>query len=156
MNCVPDFVENGMLRGWMVAGVLILLAAAAAQDLRTQSVTNGIWIPAILLAVVTGCIVPVQRPLWEPLLYLFLQQIFFHRFYGRADCHAFSCCGFSLWGLEQGMAVYLWHMLVALLLLGVCQLLKGNVNSRGNLRTPVPFIPYIFLGFCGILAWIWL
>lgn len=44
-------------------------------------------------------------------------------------------------------------MLVSFGILGMVQLLRHNINAKGNLKKPVPFIPYIALAF--LLLWIW-
>ncbi|MBQ7925485.1 MAG: hypothetical protein IJ335_04245 [Lachnospiraceae bacterium] len=154
MNCVPGFAECTLL--WKVAAGLFLfwLTRAALEDHRTGRVSNGIWLGAMLFWMPFALVASSDGFPLEPILFWMLQQILFSRFYGRADCHAFSCIGFYLWGMGLGLAAYLLYMLFTLLFMGAVQLLKGNVNREGNLRTPIPFLPYILLGFCGILVWI--
>lgn len=154
MNYVPDSVESLPYWSLGAAGFLILLGIGAVQDYRTREVTNGIWLLAMVWWLPFAFLAPASRSLAEPIVFWVIQELFFCRFYGRADCHAFSCCGFYWWGLGYGPEIYLIHMLVSLFLLGIGQLCKGNVDTRGNLPAPVPFVPYILLGFCGILAWI--
>ncbi len=156
MNYIPGFAENASVWSAAAVGLGILLGVAAVQDCRTREVTNGIWLLVMLFWMPFALGAPASGSLAEPIIFWGLQEIFFCRFYGRADCHAFSCCGFYLWGMGQGLEACLVHMLVALLLMGAVQGMKGNVNIRGNLRMPVPFLPYILLGFCGILVWIFL
>ena len=76
-----------------------------------------------------------------------LQRFFFSRMYGRADAYAFSRCSLVLASFGGGLKEYLMHMLVAVVLLGAVQGVKGNVGSNGNLKVPVAFVPYISAAF---------
>lgn len=89
--------------------------------------------------------------LWELLVYILLQEFFFARMYGRADCHGFALCavaeylcGINMWG-------YVYHMAIALGILGVVQIHRRNVNRKGNLKQSVPFLPYITVAFWVLL-----
>lgn len=155
MNCVQDFANSELFWKVGVAGFMLLLGAAGIQDARQGEVSNFFWVCSTVWFLLFGLLAPPEWFPGEPIVFWILQQLWFSRLYGRADCHGFSCCGFWFWALGYGLAVCLFHMLLALLLLAVVQLIKGNVDKRGNLRTPVPFIPYILLGFCGIIVWIW-
>lgn len=72
-----------------------------------------------------------------------LQEGFFCRFYGRADCHGFVVCAVASAGMGLGLREWLHHMLLAFLGVTVIQLLRGNVNRHGNLKRPIAFLPYI-------------
>lgn len=82
-----------------------------------------------------------------------LQKFYFSKKYGMADCHAFCCCSLFLCAGGGGLWEYLIHMLLSFGILGMIQFLRHNINSKGNLKEPVPFIPYIGLAF--ILLWGW-
>ncbi len=41
------------------------------------------------------------------------------------------------------MQTLLLHMALAFIQLGVVQAFKRNINQKGNLKVPVPFLPYI-------------
>ncbi len=84
-------------------------------------------------------------------LYIFLQEIFFSRFYGRADCHAFVVCAVAECSLGMGMTQYLLHMALAFGALTIVQGFRGNINSGGNLKQPVAFLPYITISFWVLL-----
>ncbi len=81
------------------------------------------------------------------LLFGGLQKWFFAKMYGRADCHAFCACAMVECALGMGLREFLVHMAISLCLLTVVQAFRGNINRRGNLKTPIPFLPYITVGF---------
>ena len=125
------------------------LLRAAAQDLRCRMVRRYLWWVAggagwILFlmkrgvdlrgfAVLAGC--------WV------LQYLLFARFYGRADSHAFFCCAILLTAYGGGITEHLWHALLTFCFLGIVQILRKNVNDKGNLKVPVAFVPYVVSGF---------
>lgn len=84
-------------------------------------------------------------------LYILLQESFFSRYYGRADCHAFVACAIAECALGMGMPEYLLHMTLAFGGLAMVQGFRGNINSRGNLKQPVAFLPYITISFWVLL-----
>ena len=81
------------------------------------------------------------------IIFILVQELLFSKFYGRADCHAFSVCALAEGAVGMGMKEYLVHMLLAFGVLAVVQLLRGNVGRDGNLKNPVPFLPYITITF---------
>ena len=81
------------------------------------------------------------------LFFICLQQFLFSRMYGRADCHAFSVCALHLASLGVGLRGYLEQMLLAFLFLAIFQFFRKNIADNGNLKRPVPFLPYITLAF---------
>lgn len=92
----------------------------------------------------------------ELVFFCFLQEIFFCRFYGRADCHAFGICAMVQCGMGMGLREYLFHMLFAFCGLAVIQFLGRNINRKGNLKQPVAFLPYITVSFwlnCYCFCW---
>lgn len=84
--------------------------------------------------------------------YVGVQLLLAGRIYGRADSYAFCACALAetAWGIS--VRGYLTHMLLAYLLLFTVQLFRHNLNRRGNLRRPVPFLPYITAAFWVTLA----
>ena len=76
-----------------------------------------------------------------------LQLIIFARLYGVADCYAFCVCAIVECAYGAGMGDFLMHMLLAVGLLLPVQAAKRNLNRYGNLKKPVPFLPYITLSF---------
>ena len=94
-----------------------------------------------------------MRQLTAVLLFVILQQCLFARMYGRADSHAFSVCALTGCHWKGEMLWFLIHMLLAVTLLTIVQLLKRNVTRRGKLRTAKPFIPYIIITFWVETLW---
>lgn len=84
-------------------------------------------------------------------VYILIQEFFFSGMYGRADCHGFVLCGMAQYLCGINMSGYVYHMAIAFGLLGAVQLLRRNVNHKGNLKQSVAFLPYITLAF-----WVWL
>lgn len=85
-----------------------------------------------------------DREIWISLLcFLAVQLLLFMRMYGKADGMAFLVCAVYESVHGSGFLTYLLHMSAAYLLLGVVQGLRRNINRRGNLKAPVPFLPYI-------------
>lgn len=80
-------------------------------------------------------------------VFTLLQQVFFARFYGRADCHAFCVCAFAEGSLGMGMTAFLIHMVLAFGLLIIVQGIRCNIGKYGHLKRPVAFLPYITASF---------
>lgn len=80
-------------------------------------------------------------------IYMILQELFFCRMYGRADCHAFVTCAVVESALGMDFLGYLWHMIFAFGGLTVVQAFRHNINRKGNLKQPVAFLPYITVSF---------
>lgn len=81
------------------------------------------------------------------MVYLGLQLLLAGRVYGRADSYAFCACALAQTLLGIPAAGFLAHMSIAYVLLFVIQLARRNIDRRGNLRKPVPFLPYITAAF---------
>ncbi len=88
----------------------------------------------------------------ELLVFCLLQELVFDRFYGKADCHAFCAGALLLCILGGDMKEFLLYMAMSYVLLFVIQAFKKNINSKGNLKIPVAFMPYITVSLWGILA----
>lgn len=82
----------------------------------------------------------------ELLLFCTLQLLLCVRLYGRADGYAFCVCAGVQAGLGMGMEAYFMHMTVAFILLILIQAFRKNIGSRGRLKRPVPFLPYVATG----------
>ena len=119
------------------------IGGTAGGFLLLQKYVTGYWIGEPRT--------PVIQQLIPLLLYILMQEIFFERFYGRADCHAFVICALIETVLGMGMLEFLLHMLMAFGLLAVVQMPQGNINSKGNLKRPVAFLPYITISFWVLL-----
>lgn len=136
--------------GVMLFGGSLLFACI--MDLREQMVYRFVWLIAGMAA---GMLIIVRASkgdwavgmLLEFSLYVGLQQLWFSRFYGRADCHAFCVCALAMWAMDMGMKDWLIHMLLTFAGLSVVQFACCNVKRNGKLKKPVPLIPYIALAF---------
>lgn len=139
-----DSVLGGALA--ILGGCLLF---ACITDCKTYEVYQFTWWLAGLAAVVI-----VLRTFGEKMsnpwlmlgnlaFFCLLQEGFFCRFYGRADCHGFVVCAVATGGMGLGLREWLNHMLLAFLGAAVIQFMCGNVNKRGNLKRPIAFLPYI-------------
>lgn len=81
------------------------------------------------------------------LIFVGLQLLLRGRIYGSADSYAFCACALAETAFGISAAGFLTHMLLACLLLFAVQLFRRNINHKGNLRRPVPFMPYITAAF---------
>lgn len=81
------------------------------------------------------------------LLFVGLQLLLRGRIYGCADSYAFCVCALAETAFGISITGFLTHMLLAYLLLFAVQLFHRNINHKGNLREPVPFLPYITAAF---------
>lgn len=131
------------------------LLVACIMDLWEQMVYRFVWLIAggaagLLLAsrmIETSFEVGV---FWELILFIGIQQLWFSRFYGRADCHAFCVCAATMAPMGLGFKDWVIHMLITFLGLTAVQLVRQNVRVNGKLKEPVPLIPYITVAF-----WLW-
>lgn len=165
--------QNGLTGMGAESVLLSLLAggllAAACMDAESCYVYNYVWWWCLLW---TGILwwIPAGKQsaageLWQTadkdriqqaaavLVFIALQQCLFARMYGRADSHAFSVCALISCRWRAGMPGFLIHMLLAVILLAVVQLGRGNVTLSGKLRTPKPFVPYIIITFWAEILW---
>lgn len=125
----------------LIMGCLLL---ACITDIAICQVYNFVWwisgVAAVALLAGRGF---APSAVWEVLLFCVIQLTLFSRMYGKADCYAFCVCAAAEAGLGFGLAGFLMHMLVSFLLLVAVQAERRNIGSRGCLKSPVPFLPYI-------------
>lgn len=148
----------GGLSGWNAEGRLAcgILAAylllAALTDMQTCQVydflhligaVGGLWAMWIMQPDIS-CLVSL-------ILFWLLQRMLFMRMYGEADGMAFLVCALYESCSGTGLLTYLLHMAAAFLLLAVVQGFRHNINEKGNLKQPVPFVPYIIWTVWGFL-----
>ena len=142
------FFQRILLLGIVSGGLL----AAWVMDVETHLIYDFVWwisgSAALLLWIISGSF---QAVWWDVFCFIMLQQLLFGRLYGRADCHAFSVCAPALGAFGMTMQDYLIHMLISFCILTTIQLVRGNVDGRGRLKEPVPFLPCIVVGFWSIL-----
>ncbi len=137
---------------WAV--VAVCLAGACIMDCRTCQVYNFFWwisgAAAGILLLMRKEQVGVEE-VAELGIFILVQCTFFAKMYGRADCYAFSVCAAAEAAAGIGGIGFLAHMLGAFCLLALVQGIRRNIDSRGNLKRPVPFLPYITLAFWALL-----
>lgn len=126
------------------------LMAACIMDVESCMIYDYVWWLGLIAAVLLLCIGKCER-IMELLLFILLQELFFCKFYGRADCHAFVVCAITETAMGMGMKSYLIHMLLAFGLLALIQGMRRNINNKGNLKRPIPFLPYIAGSFWGLV-----
>lgn len=80
-----------------------------------------------------------------------VQFFLFSKLYGRADCHAFQVCSMVLGAYGGTLKIYLFHMLFTIIMLGLVQICRRNVNKKGDLKEPVALLPYLMPAF--FLTW---
>lgn len=139
----------------VVGGSLLL---ASVTDLLICQVYHFIWWPGLAAALLSAgykwgeTVRPGEADqtgsLFLPLLlFCFLQLTLFRRAYGRADCYAFCVCAVTQAAAGYGMTAYLTHMFLAYALLIPVQTVRRNIDARGRLKKPAPFLPYIMAAF---------
>lgn len=143
-----DYLPKALLYG-VLASYLI---TAAIADYQTQLVHDFLHVIGLLAGVV---LYANQQPEWPVvkglLLFVGIQLLIFKRMYGTADCFTFIVCAVFMACSNHGLLTYLWHMGATIILLGVIQGFRRNINKRGNLKAPVALVPYI-----AITVWIFI
>lgn len=147
---IMESTEDGIKLS-ILAGCLLF---ACMTDVRMYEVYQFVWWIGGVLGIL--CLPGNGGTIGELLIYCLLQELFFCRFYGRADCHAFVVCALMQFGRGMGLREYLTHMLFAFCGLAVIQFGRKNINGKGNLKKPVSFLPYITVSFwvnCCCFCW---
>lgn len=127
---------------WWVAGVVGLILLTTA--LHTEGIQQGHFRKSFPII--------FDGKLHSLLLFALLQEKLFSRMYGKADCHAFVVCALVQCASGGDLRQYLQHMLLAFGLLAAVQAGRGNIGRNGNLKTPVPFLPYITIAFWVVMV----
>lgn len=151
-------VEPGQLLSRLLLSLFIgCLLLACVTDLAICQVHNFVWWIAGtaggLLFVERFCAAPMENEFMasELMVFCVIQMVVFGRLYGRADCYAFCVCAVMEAALGIGLKGFLAHMLFSFGLLAVKQAVGRNIGFDGNLRRPVPFLPYITAGMYLVL-----
>ncbi|MCR5255442.1 MAG: prepilin peptidase [Acetatifactor sp.] len=134
----------------VIVSLASTLFAASARDLKTKEVERIIWLPVCFLYVIHLVCDPGNLNIFfliNVLFYGIIQECFFARLYGKADCHAFFVCGIMLIMLKHDLTICFLHMTISFLILIAVQFLRGNIDRTFKLKRPVAFIPYISLSF---------
>lgn len=134
--CVSEIVFNGCV------------IYACISDWRTKSVYRFVWWVAKVCATAQMIFIGTGGYLLaECILFILIQELIFRKLYGASDVHAFEAFAWMLCSKGYGIRYDLYHMYLSFLLLTIIQLLRKNMNSKGNLYKPVAFIPYISMGY---------
>lgn len=142
------------MRGILWGVIAVCLLFACITDCRTREVYNVTWWAAGAAA---AMLLLAERErldiyfLLELVFFILLQLLLFPKMYGRADCYAFSVCAVAEAAAGLSLAGFFLHMLLSFIFLAFVQALRHNIGKGGNLRQPVPFLPYITLAFWALL-----
>lgn len=143
----------------VLALMLGCLVLASVTDVAIRQVYNFVWwIGGAASAVLLwkrlwsmGDIRMSGNILFGLLFFWMIQLGVFGRLYGKADCYAFCVCALAEAGLGMELLQVMVHMAFAFGLLVSVQLVRKNITLRGNLKKPVPFLPYITAAFYLVL-----
>ncbi|MDE5746233.1 MAG: hypothetical protein K2I21_01495 [Acetatifactor sp.] len=132
----------GVWLGYLALAVY--LTVCTITDIQTSRVYDILQVPAAA----AGAWLCIRQPAAAGsgtglILFALLQYLLFMRLYGEGDVMAFQICALYLAGGGGNFLTMLLHMALAFAMLGAIQLAKGNINRKGNLKNPVPFLPYI-------------
>lgn len=138
---------------WAVIGGCLLLACIT--DSLLCQVYNFTWWISLAAALLLWCcrgepgesVFLYSETLGWLMLFVGIQLAMGGRIYGRADSYAFCVCALAEASQGISAAGFLVHMLSAYILLFIVQAFRRNINKKGNLRKPVPFLPYITAAF---------
>lgn len=130
---------------WVIYVTLaVYLTVCTVTDRQTCKVYDCLQLPAAAAGAALCLVRHVPASGGAALVcFALLQYFLFMRLYGRGDGMAFQICSLYIIGAGGGLETLLLHMAAAFSLLGAVQLVRGNINGKGNLKIPVPFLPYI-------------
>jgi len=129
------------------------IAAAAYSDWQIKYAYDFMnWI-AVLAAIITLLLAKQSntRDIIIVAVFFLLQVTVCRLFYGAADCIVCSAVAIYLTAFGRRIDVVLLFLLTALILAFIVQLLKGNVNKKGNLKEVIPLIPYMVVALLIIM-----
>ncbi len=128
--------------GYLVLAVYLTICTVT--DRQICMVYDILQLPAAAAGAFMGLLRPLPPSAGAVLIFFaLLQYLVFMRLYGKGDGMAFQICSLYLVSEGGSLEILLLHMASAFGMLGMIQFLRGNINKRGNLKVPVPFIPYI-------------
>ena len=133
-------------------GMFVYLAVAGVMDCRLKMISDFLHGMGLLSAgILAFCSHSEPEVWWSFLMFCLVQYLVFRHMYGPADVIIFLICALFLAAQGRKMEVYLIHMALTFVLLGVIQLLRRNISERGNLKEPVALVPYIAVSFFMII-----
>lgn len=133
-----EMFSHGILAAYLLVSVYTDIQLKKVYDLMSYAA----FAAGILLIMFSP---DTRGSLGELGVFLVLQKLLFARMLGEADCIAFGICAMYMNAAGGDIMEYLFHMLLAVMLCGVIQLLRRNINKKGNMKEPVAFTPYIAL-----------
>lgn len=126
--------------------MMVYLTVCSITDSCMQQVYDVMQIFGGILVGGLALVMDVQSYIGvELIVFAMLQGLLFLKMYGEADAMAFLICALSL--LEGGLLLWLTHMALTFLFLGIIQGIRGNIASDGNLKLPVALYPYIAVAY---------
>lgn len=130
---------------WMVYLILaVYLTVCVITDRQTCMVYDFLHFPAAAAGAVLCLLRQLPGAGGAALIcFALLQYFLFMHLYGRGDGMTFQVCSLYIVGAGGSLKTLLLHMAMAFFILGMVQLIRGNINRKGNLKVPVPFLPYI-------------
>lgn len=146
-GCVMFLREAGTLSDhvkWVL--MLVYLILCSITDWYMQQVYDKVQLyVCVILAIITLCNNVSPAMGWELIVFSMVQGLGFRRMYGDGDVMGFLICALSL--VEKGIFVWLLHMGITYIFLGIVQGARGNINRQGNLKVPVPLFPYMAFAY---------
>ena len=145
------FVESFVLNSLWDSVFWITIALVAYNDYLTKEIYDVVYVPAIIICIIQLSLASCTQEraierLIELIVFCGIQFIVFRMFYGLSDCIAFCVCSMYLTVHGGDIMDSVILMIITILLLGVVQACKKNINRKGNLKEPVALIPYIAVG----------
>ncbi len=130
--------------GQMACGVLAAyLLVASIQDHQSYEVYDFLHILVVPVGLLFVLAEPSGEKVLSLLIYSALQLGLFVKMYGFGDGLVFMVCAVFESRFGAGLHTYLLHMAAVFLALAMVQGCKRNINRKGNLKKPVPLVPYI-------------
>ncbi len=138
------FLERWGFWGQLSCGVLAAyLLVASLQDHQSCEVYDFLHILALPAGLVFVLCEFSEDKLVSLLFFTVIQFVLFVRMYGFGDGLVYVVCAVFESRFGGGLLTYLLHMAASFGLLAVVQGCRRNINRKGNLKKPVPFVPYI-------------
>lgn len=154
MRWISEVYQNAMVNLWEMGQMLFFggLFIACIMDIKEHMVYRFLWLisgaGALLMGVVYGCTQGLTiEGMIELVFFVMIQQLWFSRFYGRADCHAYSVCAAAMTAYGLQLIDYVMHMLLTFGGLFIVQAVRRNITGGGRLKKPVALIPYLTVAF---------
>lgn len=138
------FYDFSFLRfSWQSRVAIACVYVSSLTDLKTGFVYDVVVLTGILVLCFSFLLGVDQNCYKDFLCFSFLQFLLFKKMYGEGDVMIFIVVAGIFCTLKKGIYEDLQLMLLTIFLMGIHQGIKGNINQKGNLKKPVPMVPYI-------------